>query len=496
MYLPGSSTLGSAFLFPRFVAAIVLSIALVLTAFDPAPVGAQSLPATQFAITDGRFFTETGGGGQRGFSVTDDNQARFWRAFQRSGGTAALGYPISQRFMWDGFTVQVFQRAVLQWRPERNDVAFVNIFDRLGEVGKNDWLRQTRLTPPPRSFDDEGKAWNAVVQQHQAVLKLNPAIERAYRGVAGDPLDVHGLPMSDIVDLGDVLVVRCQRSVIQQWKSDRPWAKAGEVTVALGGDIAKEAGILPDFAALAPISYSSGMSAPKTVVASSGPSRTIVLDPGHGGFESGAARTGPLLIEKDLVLDIAKRLAVRLRAAGHRVTLTRESDSQVNVTGADLNGDGRVDVDDDLQARVDIANDARADVFLSLHANGGTASMRGLSTFYCPACSGASEHRRFASAMHNAVLSGLAPYGVENFGGGLFDEAGLGKPFGHLFVIGPRTPRVARPNQAVASALIELLFISNLRDAGLLVRDEVRDTMSAAMAKGFEAFLRAPTTGN
>jgi hypothetical protein len=40
--------------------------------------------------------------------------------------------------------------------------------------------------------------------------------------------------------------------VFQEWKEDVPWAKAGQVTVALGGDIAKEAGILPSPEALRP----------------------------------------------------------------------------------------------------------------------------------------------------------------------------------------------------------------------------------------------------
>ena len=53
---------------------------------------------------------------------------------------------------------------------------------------------------------------------------------------------------------GDAVVLRSQRVVFQQWKKDVPWAKQGEVTVALGGDIAKEAGVLPDPNALQPTS--------------------------------------------------------------------------------------------------------------------------------------------------------------------------------------------------------------------------------------------------
>jgi N-acetylmuramoyl-L-alanine amidase len=306
--------------------------------------------------------------------------------------------------------------------------------------------------------------------------------------VVGDPVQANGLPVSDVVDFGDVLVLRCQRVVLQQWKVDVPWARAGQVTFALGGDIAKEAGILPDPAALLP--------APPPETRGRGDAGTqredgpvIVLDPGHGGFESGAARSIPRLIEKELVLDVARRLRDRLEAGGDRVVLTREGDTQVNQAGRDLNGDGRVDVDDDLQARVDRSNEAGADLFLSLHANGGAPGQRGLSTFYCPTCPGAETHLRLAGTLHRAVLAALRPYGATGFGAGVFDEAGLGKPYGHLFVIGPQTPRVARPLRAPAAALIELLFVSDPADAALLVRDDVREALAAGLEAGIASFL-------
>jgi hypothetical protein len=52
--------------------------------------------------------------------------------------------------------------------------------------------------------------------------------------------------------MGNNITVRAQRVVFQLWKVDVPWATAGTVTVALGGDIAKDAGILPDQSALQP----------------------------------------------------------------------------------------------------------------------------------------------------------------------------------------------------------------------------------------------------
>ncbi|HZQ97939.1 MAG TPA: hypothetical protein VFC93_03890, partial [Chloroflexota bacterium] len=50
---------------------------------------------------------------------------------------------------------------------------------------------------------------------------------------------------SKIEDMGNHFAVRLQRAVIQLWKVDVPWAKAGETTVANGGDVAKEAGLFP-----------------------------------------------------------------------------------------------------------------------------------------------------------------------------------------------------------------------------------------------------------
>ena len=47
-------------------------------------------------------------------------------------------------------------------------------------------------------------------------------------------------------DTGNALVIRTQRAVFQQWKVDVPWARAGQVTIANGGEIAKEEGLFPN----------------------------------------------------------------------------------------------------------------------------------------------------------------------------------------------------------------------------------------------------------
>ena len=94
--------------------------------------------------------------------------------------------------------------------------------------------------------------------------------------------------------------------------------------------------------------------------------RTIVLDPGHGGEEVGAVGKSGLL-EKDLCLDIARRLQERLtRNQKVNVLLTREEDRLVP-----------------LRERTAIANHAKADIFISVHLNSSRrASAHGTESYF------------------------------------------------------------------------------------------------------------------
>jgi len=201
-----------------------------------------------YDIPDGHFFTQTNGrplgASAEGFAVTDGGGVRFWSEFQRLGGVAALGYPVTQRFILDGFTTQAFQKGVLQWRPEVNRAYFLNTFDLMHDRGLDDWLLAYRQTPKPfDSSPDTGLPWDKVVARHLAFLDTNPAIKERY---LSDPawLDHYGLPVAH-ADMGNSFVIRAQRATFQYWKEDVPWAKKGEVTVANGGDLAKEAWLWP-----------------------------------------------------------------------------------------------------------------------------------------------------------------------------------------------------------------------------------------------------------
>jgi N-acetylmuramoyl-L-alanine amidase len=93
---------------------------------------------------------------------------------------------------------------------------------------------------------------------------------------------------------------------------------------------------------------------------------TIVVDPGHGGGETGAVGPGGLQ-EKEATLEIAKRIAATLpRTLACRAVLTRDSDIQLP-----------------LDDRTSIANHEKADLFLSIHANSSrSASAQGSETYY------------------------------------------------------------------------------------------------------------------
>jgi N-acetylmuramoyl-L-alanine amidase len=93
--------------------------------------------------------------------------------------------------------------------------------------------------------------------------------------------------------------------------------------------------------------------------------RTIVIDAGHGGFDTGAV-SPRFTREKDLVLDIAKRVKKLLESQGVQVIMTRD-----------------VDVFVPLAERARIANQKRGDLFVSIHANASfTRSLRGLEIYH------------------------------------------------------------------------------------------------------------------
>ncbi len=139
----------------------------------------------------------------------------------------------------------------------------------------------------------------------------------------------------------------------------RPMPRCADATSSPADPALAESFALPEFAADGlPTRLAAGVF-PVAV-------RRIVLDPGHGGSDDGT-RTPVGLTEKMLTLDIAQRLALLLMGAGFEVTLTRDTDAKLF-----------------LRDRVRFANQARADLFISIHLNwlkDGRAN-RGIETYY------------------------------------------------------------------------------------------------------------------
>lgn len=190
-----------------------------------------------------QFYTETAEG-KGGYAVSDEGGVMFGSAFQQ-WGLDKIGYPISQRYERDGFVTQAFQKGIMQWQGDSGRVVLVNIFDDLHNAGHDESLLATRQTPGqlPAGWDGD-LSFDDVVKKRQALLDERPALRAAYFA-ASDPLTFYGLPTSEIVDMGSHYAVRLQRTVLQEWKEEVPWAKVGDVTIANGGDIAKELGELP-----------------------------------------------------------------------------------------------------------------------------------------------------------------------------------------------------------------------------------------------------------
>jgi hypothetical protein len=218
---------------------------LSLFALVIAPSPSDSL---DYSLSDGWFYKETNGfngAGDAGYSVFDDQAASLWTEFQRLGGVAHLGYPISNRFDYGGLPTQAFQRAALQWRPDLNEAVPLNILDELSARGDDPWLDSARNVPPLPA-DSSGTAFadsEDVMSQRLAMLDEYPQLRDFYESDP-DPLTDFGLPVS-VKTYGPFVALRLQRGVLQLWITDTPWASAGTVVTGNAGDLAKEAGLWP-----------------------------------------------------------------------------------------------------------------------------------------------------------------------------------------------------------------------------------------------------------
>lgn len=218
----------------------------------------------------------------------------------------------------------------------------------------------------------------------------------------------------------------------------------------------------------------------------------IVIDPGHGGVDSGAIVNG--LIEKDIVFDFAKTLAAKLSASGHyKVVMTRDSDVFLS-----------------LSDRVRIAQDSGAALFVSIHADtvNDAASVSGATVYTVSDHATDAEAERTAEKENQAdAVAGVA--GNEQANGVSDILADLTRQetrvYSHVFArtlvnywkvagrLNKNPERAAgfRVLKApdVPSVLIELGYLSNAKDAASLVSPEWRDATSARLAAAIDAYF-------
>ena len=173
--------------------------------------------------------------------------------------------------------------------------------------------------------------------------------------------------------------------------------------------------------------------------------KTIIIDPGHGGNDTGAMRYG--VLEKNLTLDIALKVRDILKEKGFKkIIMTRSVDKTLT-----------------LQDRVDIANSNNADIYVSIHINASVKSeINGIETHYY-----SQNGYNVAKVMHKELISK-----IDALDRGLFKSK--------FYVI----------NHTEAPAvLLELGFISNDKERNSM-QSEKRQTDSAqAIAEGIINYL-------
>jgi N-acetylmuramoyl-L-alanine amidase len=170
----------------------------------------------------------------------------------------------------------------------------------------------------------------------------------------------------------------------------------------------------------------------------------IIIDAGHGGSDSGAVGTAGNY-EKVLTLSVASKVTADLRNnPNFNVIMTR--------TGDTLPG---------LQDRVDIANGANADLFLSIHANSAVPSAHGTETYYRT-----SQSSTLAAIMHKHLLAAT----------GFFDR---GVKTANYYVI---------KNTNMPSTLVELGFLTNSAENQTMLTPQFQQRVADALAAGITEY--------
>jgi len=186
----------------------------------------------------------------------------------------------------------------------------------------------------------------------------------------------------------------------------------------------------------------------------------VCLDPGHGGYDPGAVGISGLK-EKDITLAVALEAGSFLTNSGIEVVYTRNSD-QVSWPS---------EVNQDLAGRCRIANQAKADLFISIHCNSaGNPDARGTET-YSYTLSDRNQRGVEGSRLVQAEL--VAALGLQN----------RGTKTNNFYVL---------RETVMPAVLTELAFLSNPEEERLLSQPDFRTRASKAIARAVLKFIGLP----
>ncbi len=228
------------------------------------------------------------------------------------------------------------------------------------------------------------------------------------------------------------------------------------------------------------------------------PKKTIVIDPGHGGKDSGAVGYKKNIYEKNIVFHISKELAAILRKRGHRVHLTRTRDSFVK-----------------LHKRTEYANKKKADIFISIHANaiprsGKIHQAYGIETYFLSP-SNSKRAERVAAKENIKDMDNMNRFGKDSFLNFLNREKilasnklsidlqqsvlrALRKHYSKIKDGGVRKgPFWVLVGAQMPAALVEVGFVSNPMEAKRLMNRTYQKRLAQGLAEGIERyFLKNP----
>jgi N-acetylmuramoyl-L-alanine amidase len=210
----------------------------------------------------------------------------------------------------------------------------------------------------------------------------------------------------------------------------------------------------------------------------------VVIDPGHGGHDQGSTGPGGLL-EKDLVLEVAQKLGKLIEdRLGSEVIYTRDDDTFIP-----------------LEARTELANERKADLFLSIHANSSPyPSVSGVETYYLNFAStrdamdlASRENAGSQKSIHDLgdIIEKITRHDKaeesKDFAGkmqaALYSAAVRSNPSARNRGV-KKAPFVVLIGATMPSILAEIGFISNSREESLLKRSDHRQKLAEALYRG------------